>query len=348
MRTTAGDSDIVQIFMTGLGVPNSVADNASAGTSGAYAADCVTIASYLTSLSNQSSVSVTTADGEVVQSALLNTNRLPPCLVTPPTVTVGGVAATVTYAGWVADSIAGLYQVNARLPGRAGGTFHPASGSTFTNLLAPVQLPVVVTAASHASQANVTLWVTPQLKVTGPSGSGLTGTVGTAWASSNNSVTATEGAASYTYAVTSGLLPSGLLLNSSTGAITGTPAANTAGSYVVSVTATDSSNVPVTGTVTFTLTIAGGLVLNAPGAPFTPGTAGSAFPTVVTVQATGGTYPYTYATTSTAGITVDPSTGIVSVASTVVAGTYHITVTASDSTAGTPLTGSVTFDITLN
>ncbi len=348
MRSTASDSDIVQIFMTGLGVPNSTADNANAGSSSAYFSDCITTASYLTSLSNQSSVTVSSADGAVIQSSLLNTNRLPPCMVTAPTVTVGGVAATVTYAGWVADSIAGLYQVNVKLPGRAAGTFHPVTGSTFTNLLAPVQLPVVVTSASHSSQANVSIWVTPSLKVVGPSGAGLTGIVGTAWASSNNSVVATEGASSYTYAVTSGLLPSGLSLNSATGAITGTPAANTAGSYVVSVTATDSSNVPVTGTVTFTLTIAGGLVLSAPGAPFTPGTAGSTYATVATVQATGGIYPYTYATSSTPGITVDSSTGVVSVASSVIAGTYHVTVTASDSTAVTPLTGSITFDITLN
>ena len=352
MRTTASDSDIVQIFMSGLGVPNSSANNATAGTSGAYFSDCVSVSSFLTSLSTQSGVTVSAADGAVVQSSLLNSNRLPPCLTTAPTVTIGGVPATVTYAGWVADSIAGLYQVNARLPGRAAGTFHPANGgSTFTNLLAPVQLPVVVTAGGNASQANVSLWVAPQLKVTPPSGSGLSGTVGTSWSNSNNVVTASEGTSSYSYAVTSGLLPSGLALGSSSGAISGIPAANTAGSYVVTVTATDSANIPVTGATTFTLNIAGGLVLTAPGAPFTPGAAGSVYTAVTTVQAAGGVYPYTYAVTSSpsaAGITIDPTTGIVSVDGTVATGTYHVTVTATDSTSGTPLTGSITFDITLS
>lgn len=350
MRSTATDSDIIQIYMTGLGAPTGTADNASAGSGGsaAYPTDCITVASFLTSLSGQSGVTVSNADGAIIQSSLLNSNRFVPCLITAPTVTVGGVAATVSYAGWVGDSVAGLYQVNAKLPGRAGGTFQPATGSTFTNLLSPAYLPVVVTLAGRSSQSNVNLWVAPQLKVTGPSGAGLTGTVGTAWASSNNRAVATEGTSPYAYAVTSGLLPSGLLLDSNTGAISGTPAANTSGSYVVTVTATDSSNVPVSGTVTFTTTVAGGLYLTAPGAPFTPGATGTAYPAIVTISAAGGTYPYTFATTTNAGITIDPNTGVVSVASTVATGTYHVVVTATDSTTGTPLTGTITFDVTIS
>jgi len=39
-----------------------------------------------------------------------------PCFATAPTVTIGGKAATVSYAGFVADSIAGLYQINAVVP----------------------------------------------------------------------------------------------------------------------------------------------------------------------------------------------------------------------------------------
>lgn len=348
MRTTAADSDTVQIFMTGLGLPTSTASNASTGTvSGAVSpTDCITVGSYLTSLSNASGVSVTSADGAVLQGSLFNTNRMAPCMVTNPTATVGGVTASVTYAGWVTGSVAGLYQVNVRLPGRAAGTFQPATGPTFTNLLAPAYLPIVITTGGHSTQGSVNLWVAPQLKVVAPTA--LTGTVGSAWASSNNAVVASEGAGgSYTYAVTSGLLPSGLLLNAANGQITGTPAANTNGSYVVSVTATDSSNVPVTGTTTFTLTIAGGLFLTAPGAPFAPGATGTAYPAVTTVSAAGGTYPYTYATSSQAGITVDPNTGIVSVASTVANGTYTITINATDSTLPTPLTGSITFTIVI-
>ena len=72
-------------------------------------------------------------------------------------------------------------------------------------------------------------------------------------------VVATGGTSGYTYAVTSGLLPAGLSLIG--GVITGTPGANTAGTYVLTVTATDSAVPPVTGSVTFQLQVDGGLVV---------------------------------------------------------------------------------------
>ena len=72
-------------------------------------------------------------------------------------------------------------------------------------------------------------------------------------------MTATEGTPSYRYAVTSGVLPAGLTLAPTTGIISGLPAANTAGSYAVTITATDSANVPLTGTYSMTITVAGGL-----------------------------------------------------------------------------------------
>ncbi len=352
MRTTASTSDTIQIYMTGLGIPNSTASNATGGGN-AYAGDCVSIANYLSSLSTASGVSVSAADGAVVQSSLLDSSRLAPCMVTAPTVTVGGLPAHVTYAGWVADSIAGLYQVNATLPGRAAGTFATVSGSTFTNLLAPAQLPLVVTAGGFASQSNVSIWVAPQLAFpTLPTGAGLSGTVGVPWASSNNRFVAGQGTSTYSYAVTSGLLPPGLSLGASTGAITGTPAANTSGSYAVSVTATDSASIPVTGVATVKLVVAGGLFMNSnPSGNFTPGVGSAAYPGVTTIQPSGGIAPYTYALASNptaAGITVDPNTGIVSVDATVAAGAYTVTVTATDSTTGTPLTGSITFTITLS
>jgi len=278
-----------------------------------------------------------------------------PCVATTsanvPTASIGGVTAAVTYAGWVPDSVAGLYQINLLLPGSGGGPFTTASGVAIGTITAPVQLPVVITANGRPSQSNVLVWVAPRLKVTAPSGSGLTGTVGTAWSSSNNAVAATEGTAPYQYIVSSGVLPSGLALAPTTGAITGIPAANTAGSYVITVTAIDSANVPVTGSVNFTLTIAAGLVLSGPSATVT-GSALTANAALTTVQAAGGTYPYTYAITSPsslpAGMTINSSTGVIGVTALTPAGTYHMTVQATDSMSGTPLTGTISFDITLS
>jgi uncharacterized protein (TIGR03437 family) len=352
VRSTGSDSDVVQLFVTGLGVPNSTADNTTAGTSSAWSGDCITMSSYLDSLNVSMGSAVTTMDGLILNSALLNTARLVPCFASGsarvPAVTIGGVAGTVTYAGWVPDNVAGLYQVNVRLPSSTGA-YTTAAGTSLSAVTVPVQLPVVVTSASKSSQARVNLWVARKLKVAAPSGAGLTGTVGVAWATSNNSVVATQGTPSYRYAVTSGLLPAGLTLNASTGAISGIPAADTAGSYLVTVTATDSANFPISDKVSFTITITGGLVLTSTGtAPYNE-IYGTADASVTTVTATGGVYPYTYALSGPSplpfGLTVDTNTGVIGVSAFTPAGTYHVAVTATDSTSGTPLTGTINFDL---
>jgi uncharacterized protein (TIGR03437 family) len=78
----------------------------------------------------------------------------PPCFPiassgpTVPIVTIGGTPATVTYAGFVSGSIAGLYQINAQVnaPGTSLGT-------------PPNAYPVTVSQNSVVSQAGVTMWV---------------------------------------------------------------------------------------------------------------------------------------------------------------------------------------------
>ena len=350
MRSTGSDSNIILLYLTGLGAPDSTADNASSGSS-AWSGDCITPASYLTSLNAQTGGSLTSVDGVILQSGLLNTGRLAPCVLSNsanvPSVTIGGVAGTVSYAGWVADSMAGMYQINVKLPGTGGGPFTDIDGAAVSSITRPVQLPVVVTSASRASQVGVGLWVSPKLKVAAPTA--LSGTVGTAWASSNNLVVATQGATPYRFAVTSGLLPTGLTLNTTTGAISGTPAANTAGTYAVTVTATDSANFPIADSATFTLTIAGGLIVSTTGsAPFTR-TFGASAATLTTATATGGLFPYTYAITAPgtlpAGMTVNATTGVLAATAATPAGTYNVTITATDSTSGTPLTGGATFAV---
>src|SRR6185369_825077 len=194
IRQNPADSDTVQIYVTGVGVPDGTADNATVGT-GVWPADCVSPASYLTSLNFTRSSSAVPLDGALVSSGLLNTGRLAPCLQTAasiPSVMIGGQPAVVTYAGWVPDSVAGQYQLNVRLPGSGAKSYTSATGDAIAGpLTAPVQLPVVVTARGRASQAGVTIWVAPKLKVTGPGTTALRGTVGTAWSAKGNAVTAT-------------------------------------------------------------------------------------------------------------------------------------------------------------
>ena len=343
VRSTAADSDVIQLYVTGLGAPDATGSS-STGIS-AYPADCTSLGTYLSNLNAFMGSSLTNLDGTTIQSAALGAGRLPPCLATAPTVTIGGVAATsVLYAGFVPDTISGLYQINVKLPGSAAA--YMLNGVSVSPVVSPVLLPVTVTVGGVPTQAGVSVWVAPRLKVVAPTA--LSGTVGVVWASSNNSVVATEGTGNYIYSLTSGLLPSGLSLNFG-GAITGTPAANTGGTYIVTVTATDSANIPVTGSVTFTLTVAGGLYMTSTGTAPYHATFATAAPSLTTVTATGGVYPYAYAITSPSsiptGMTVNASSGVVGTSAATPAGTYHVTITATDATVGTPLSGGITFDI---
>jgi hypothetical protein len=76
----------------------------------------------------------------------------------------------------------------------------------------------------------------------------------TAGTSYSQTLTASGGTGSYTWSLSSGSLPSGLALNSSTGVISGTPSA--AGASAFTVSATDAT--PKSGTKSLTLTVAAG------------------------------------------------------------------------------------------
>ncbi len=129
----------VIIYATGLGAPNSTATDAASTTAAKFPASCVSVANY------ETAATLTTLDGAVLVGTDLGTNKLPPCFATANQVgvTIGGAAATVTYAGWVSGSVTGLYQINATVPTKA------TSGD----------LPVVLTIGGVSSQAGVTVAV---------------------------------------------------------------------------------------------------------------------------------------------------------------------------------------------
>jgi uncharacterized protein (TIGR03437 family) len=355
MRSTASDSDSVQIYMTGLGVPDSQAANTSPSGGSSAPADCISIAAYMSAVNsaNQGATQLTSLDGAVIQSSLIASGLYPPCLSSNPTVTVGTVPVqSVLYAGWVADSVAGLYQVNVTLPGTGAGPFIDTAGVSHDTITAPVQLPISISANGRASQTGISVWVAPRLKVVAPTA--LSGEVGVAWPSTNNVVVSTEGQTPYRYAITSGVLPTGLTLTASganAGTISGFPAANRSGSYTITVTATDSNSVPLTGTVTFTLTVTAGLVVTPSVLTYTAPvvTALNTTTTIDTVTATGGTYPYTYSFdqsfTAPTHMLINSSTGAITIDSLTPAGAYTVKVDAVDSTG---VTGSTTFPVTLN
>ena len=212
--------------MTGLGIPDSTGDNTATG-GGAWSADCVTTSSYLTAFnSQQTGTAIGTLDGTLIVTGPLNTGRLVPCLLSNGTdavsLSVGNQPVTsVLYAGWVPDTIAGLYQVTFRLPDNIANGFTTESGATLQSITAPQQVPVTITSDGKTTQTGVSLYVAPRLLMAGPSNNSVPNTmsvkVGTPLSntySASNAVVALGGPngstnSSYTYAITSGLLPPG-------------------------------------------------------------------------------------------------------------------------------------------
>jgi uncharacterized protein (TIGR03437 family) len=137
----------VMIYMSGLGAPTSTANDSSVTTALKFPTSCITPGSYfaaVNALTTPPGTPWTSDDGAVILASNLGTNKYPPCFATSPTVTIGGQAATVTYAGWVVDSVAGLYQINATVP---------------TKGLTAGAAAVIVTAGGVQSQAGVTMAV---------------------------------------------------------------------------------------------------------------------------------------------------------------------------------------------
>jgi hypothetical protein len=178
--TPALKGSIVTLYLAGLGVPTAtgVADATGVATR-AYPASCVALGAtgYLgilagsvypptaaygstaaSSYATGSGSGYLTLDGAVILSANLYANLFAPCF-TASNVTItlqngSNTAVTIAssaiaYAGWVADSIAGLYQINFTLP----ATFTPALGASGT----PLALNVSVNGV--ASQSGVIMYV---------------------------------------------------------------------------------------------------------------------------------------------------------------------------------------------
>jgi hypothetical protein len=129
--------------------------------------------------------------------------------------------------------------------------------------------------------------------------------VGSAYSSS---AAAIGGVAPYVYALTSGSLPTGLSLNTTTGAVTGTPSNSISTTFTIS--ATDANS--CAGTRTYTLSPACPAITITP-ATLARGTVGVAYNQTLT--ASGGTAPYSAWTvtagTLPAGLTLNSSTGAI-------------------------------------
>ncbi len=215
----------------------------------------------------------------------------------------------------------------------------PNAISTFT---------VQVTDSSNPTQSaqkllSITIAAAPlSITTTSPLPNGVVGQAYT-----GVTILSAGGAPPVTWSISAGTLPAGLTLVASTGAITGTPTVP-AGLNTFTVMATDSS-VPTAQTATKVLSIQVIAALSITTTTLPAGTVNT--PYSQTVLATGGTTPITWSITVgtlPAGLTLAPSTGVISGTPTGPAGTASFTVKATDSTTPTAQTATQALSITIN
>lgn len=182
----------------------------------------------------------------------------------------------------------------------------------------------------------------PVITITSPSAGALPGAVG--GNAYSQTITASGGQSSHSFAVTGGALPPGVVL-SAAGTLSGTPTAS--GTFNFSVTATDSSPAPgpfSSAPVAYSLTVAAPTITLSP-ATLPSGTTALAY-TATSISASGGTAPYTYAVppgTLPVGLSLS-SAGDISGTPTL-AGTSSFTITATDAVG---FTGSQAYSITIS
>lgn len=153
------------------------------------------------------------------------------------------------------------------------------------------------------------------------------GAIGTAY---NQTLVAEGGTPTYTWSVSSGSLPAGLALNTSTGAITGTPA-NNATSQTFTVQVQDSTS-PTKQSATQNLSISIPLTIETTSLP--NGAIGTAYSQTVAVG--GGTTPYTFAVSAGTlpdGLSLNSSTGAITGTPKPDAQTESFTITVTDTSS---------------
>ncbi len=155
------------------------------------------------------------------------------------------------------------------------------------------------------------------------------GVVGTSY---SQTLQAAGGTTPYSWSITAGSLPAGLLLNASTGAITGTPTGPQVGPISFTATVTDSEAPAQKASASLSITISAP-VLSVTTTSLPGGTLGTAYNQAL--AAAGGITPYTWSITAgalPAGLTLNPGTGVIAGTPTgTVTGQTNFTVTVTDS-----------------
>src|SRR5208337_4831209 len=208
----------------------------------------------------------------------------------------------------------------------AGLTLNPSTGEVTGTPTAPGAFTVQVTDSLGGVGTACMIAINPPLSVTCAANN--TGDVGVPF--NSGPMTVTGGAMPYTFSIGSGMLPAGLTLNTSTGAVTGTPTAS--GTFTVQVT--DAlGNVGTACAITINPALKVTCQANNMGTQGVPFNSGP-------MTVTGGTAPYTFSIgsgTLPAGLTLNTSTGAITGTPTA-SGSFTVQVTDANGAVGTACT----------
>ncbi len=163
---------------------------------------------------------------------------------------------------------------------------------------------------------------------------------GTVNASYSQTLTATGGSGTYTWSISTGTLPAGLSLNSSTGQIGGIPTTSGFSQFTVKVADSEHG----VKAKAFSLTIDPALVITTI-SPLPAGTVGVSYSQTLIAMGGSGTYSWSLSSGSLpAGLTLAAGTGVIS-GSPTTAATANFTIQVTDSTSATATKG---FALTVN
>jgi Putative Ig domain len=218
--------------------------------------------------------------------------------------------------------------------GLISGTPTAVGTATFTAAVVDSAKPAQTTSVSVSIVvAPVSLTITSSALPSGTQGTGY-----------SRALQASGGTGSYTWSITTGSLPAGLSLAPTTGIISGTPTVS-GNNLSFGVTVKDSGSPAQTATAPETISVvAAGSPLAISSTTLPGGTPNQSY--LATLNATGGTAPYTWSITKgtlPAGLSLSATTGLISGTPTAV-GTANFTATVTD--VGNPVqTQSVPFSI---